>query len=515
MTSDNQSEQEALQNGAPLTPVIVTELEKPNQYKPLGEQRKAVRRQEMMVSFLLFGMLSFGMGLALPAITLNQLTDPSAPIHLDKSEASWFASVSSITCPFGSLLTGYLLDKVGRKWTLIVSNLIALTSWALMALTVQQDHHIVFIQLLMSRLLIGLAMGMASSPSGVYSAEIALPKIRTRLILGGSLAISLGVLAVYVLGYFIRSDWHLVASLLLGFQIVSVLMMIPVIETPGWLLSKGRFQEAKASLSYFRGLEKDETHDEVDTEFELLMKSMNSGGNDRKIPFRKSLRLPEVYKPLLIMCGLLFCSQWSGIYVVVVYAVQIASGTESTMDPLLCAVFIGLARVLTTFLLGFILEKMGRRQAVMISAFGMFVCMFLLAHSKSIPIPYFSAITMIGYIVFSALGIWTLPFFIAAEVFPQNVRGVCSGLIGFFVYVMAFLILKAHPYFVDWMGYSHVLMFYALVALLSVLFVYFCLPETKGKTLQDIEEYFRTGKKGVQERAKEIEMQDTFLKTKA
>ncbi|XP_055916158.1 uncharacterized protein LOC129949001 [Eupeodes corollae] len=515
---DNQTELETLRQNGNVKPTIVCGSKQPVQYKPLGEQPKAVRRQERMIFLLIIGMLAFGMGLALPAVTLDQLTDPKERIHLDKSEASWFASISTITCPLGSLLTAFVMDKIGRKRTFIVFNCIAIVSWAFMALAVQENPETVFIQLMLSRCLIGVAMGMGSSPPGVYAAEISLPKIRSRLILGTSLAIASGVLAIYVLGYFIRGDWHLLAMVLFGFQVVCVLLLIPVIDTPSSLLARGKPSDAKAALSYFRGLDAHETHEEVDAEFDLLVKSNSSGQNEKKIPFRKSLRLPEVYKPLLIICGLFFCQQFAGIYVVVVYAVQIASESGSTVDPILCAVFIGVARVLTTCVLGFILEKMGRRQAAMISALGMSISMFLLSTSKNFPIPYFSATVMIIYIVFSALGLWTLPFFIASEVFPQKVRGACSGVIGFFAYVMAFLVLKAHPFLVDWMEYNNVLRLYAGIAMFSVFYVYVFLPETKGKTLQEIEEYFRKskGKKEVQNvEILEVELQESFIKTKA
>lgn len=515
MSNNNQPELETLQNGDRKRE-IVSDTNRPYQHKPVGEQSTAVRRQELMTSLLLIGMLAFGMGLALPAVTLNQLTDPNEKIHFDKDEASWFASVSSLTCPLGSLVAAFFMDKIGRKRTFVVFNAMAIASWALMASAVQDDPETVYIQLIISRCLIGVAMGMASSPSGVYAAEISLPKTRSRLILGSSLAIASGVLMIYVLGYFIRSDWHLLAIILFIFQIVSVLLLIPVIETPSWLLSKGKDKEAKLSLSYFRGLKSHQTHDEVDAEFEVLSKSINTVTNsEQKVKFQKSLNRPEVYKPLLIMCGLFFCQQFSGIYVIVVYAVQVAAEAGSSVDPILCAVFIGLTRVLTTCLLGFILEKMGRRQAAMISASGMCVCMFMLASSKYLQIPFFAATTMIVYIFFSALGIWTLPFFIAAEVFPQNVRGACSGVIGFFAYVMSFLILKVHPYLVNWIGYNYALVFYATISGFTVLYVYVFLPETKGKTLQEIEEYFKSGSKGASKREMEVEMEEIFVKTNA
>uniref|UniRef100_A0A0K8V0B4 Solute carrier family 2, facilitated glucose transporter member 6 n=1 Tax=Bactrocera latifrons TaxID=174628 RepID=A0A0K8V0B4_BACLA len=158
MTENNPVKSEELEslttkNGK--TAQIVSGLNRPTEKIPLGEQSRAVRRQELMVLLGNIGLLSTGMALSLPTVTLRQLMDPNETVHLSESQASWFASINTLSCPLGGLLSGFLLDKMGRKNTLYVLNGIALASWALMALAVESNADIVFIQLMVSRFCIG------------------------------------------------------------------------------------------------------------------------------------------------------------------------------------------------------------------------------------------------------------------------------------------------------------------------------------------------------------------------
>lgn len=99
-------------------------------------------------------------------------------------------------------------------------------------------------------------MGLSSAPVGVYSAEISTPKIRGRLILGTSISVAGGITVIYILGYFIRDDWRLISMICCAFQLIALLCVIPLPESPNWLLTKSRLAEARKSLNYFRGLEK-------------------------------------------------------------------------------------------------------------------------------------------------------------------------------------------------------------------------------------------------------------------
>lgn len=113
------------------------------------------------------------------------------------------ASINAIACPFGGLLCSYVLDKYGRKKTLYTINLLSVISWGMMAMASRVDRELMFIQLLVARFIIGICIGLSSSPSAVYSAEIAHPSLRGRISVLTSLTIGLGVLLIYTLGYFI------------------------------------------------------------------------------------------------------------------------------------------------------------------------------------------------------------------------------------------------------------------------------------------------------------------------
>lgn len=113
------------------------------------------------------------------------------------------ASINAIACPIGGLLCSYVLDKYGRKKTLYTINMLSVVSWGMMAMASSVDKELMFIQLLVARFIIGICIGLSSSPSAVYSAEIAHPTLRGRISVITSVTIGLGILLIYVLGYFI------------------------------------------------------------------------------------------------------------------------------------------------------------------------------------------------------------------------------------------------------------------------------------------------------------------------
>lgn len=251
---------------------------------------------------------------------------------------------------------------------------------------------------------------------------------------------------------------------------------------------------------------------------------MSNGVDGKKPPsFFRSLKEPEVYKPLLIMVGFFIFQQFSGVVVVVVFAVQIASKAGVDIDPVLCAVLVGTARLTMTCFMGVILEKYGRRPAGMGSASGMSVCMILLAASSWFPVikevlPALPALCIVLHIVFSTLGLLTLPFFMTSEVYPQKVRGPAAGMTMFLGLTFSFLVLKIYPNMVDIMGDENVFAFYGIVAMLAVGYIYFLIPETKGRTLLEIEEYFRSGRRPStffhhnHRPDTEVEMKEVFVK---
>lgn len=149
-------------------------------------------------------MISSGIGLGYPAITTQLLLRDDAEIILTASQVSWFASITAIASPFGSPLSGYLTDKIGRRSTLMVVNVIATISWVLIGFSSRDDANIFFIELMIGRALIGVTIGMMTTPAVMYTSEICHPKLRGRLtVLSTPLFVSLGTVVAYLLGYLI------------------------------------------------------------------------------------------------------------------------------------------------------------------------------------------------------------------------------------------------------------------------------------------------------------------------
>ncbi|XP_055374301.1 facilitated trehalose transporter Tret1-2 homolog [Condylostylus longicornis] len=485
--------------------------------KPLGLRTRAVLRQVSMVVLANLCSVPGGMALGLPTVTLAQLKDTRNSYALNESQGSWYASINAIACPLGSLLSSYLLDKIGRKRTVISVNIISILSWIILATSsFHEDNLIFFIQVMISRFLMGISMGLASSPCGVYAAEISHPSLRGRLTLGTSVGIATGVFIIYTIGYFIRDDWRLISILALGYTIIAFMLAFIIVESPSWLLSKRRNEEAKQVLRYFNGIKKSDTnvYNEIENDFATMEKSLSNPNGQKKEKLWIMLKRPEVWKPLLIMIGFFAFQQFSGTFVVIVYAVQLSIDAGVNIDPVLCAIIIGLTRLLTTFLVGFIYDKWGRRPPAILSGFGMSICMILLAACTWYPdlgnIPYFAVGCIIVYILTSTLGLLTLPFSMLSEVYPPKIRGPCAGITTCFGYLMSFIAVNRYMAMVDGIGKENVFAFYGAVSFLSIIFLYLFLPETKGKSLIEIEEYFIYGKDGKLAKKANLERRETI-----
>ncbi|XP_036330750.1 facilitated trehalose transporter Tret1-like [Rhagoletis pomonella] len=486
-----------------LSPLITKALKK-KPAKPLGERKKAVRRQELMVLLGNACVVSSGMSVSLPSVSLPQLTSPDDIYQLNTEEISWFASINSMACPIGGLIVGYLMDRFGRKNTMLLTNVVGLIGWVLLVTAPYQSaRHAIFLQLLLGRFISGLMMGAVLSPIGSYSAEISLPRIRGRLILGTSIAIATGILTMYVLGLIIRNQFQMVCIISAIYQCVAFCCILPMPESPSWLLQKGYAEKARKSLKYFRGLSENDntTYDEFENELALIKKTSDQSRADAaNESLLQVIRAREVYKPLIMMIGFFFFQQFSGIVIIIVFAAQIATSAGVSADPMLVAVFVGIARIVTTFFMSTIFERWGRRPAGMLSAAGMTVCMFLLAANGWWPVigesfALLPIICIVLHIIFSTLGLLTLPFLMISEVFPQRVRGSANGVTLFVGLTFSFSVVKLYPTIESLIGTPNSFFGFGFISLLGLVFIIFVVPETKGRTLLEIENYFRTGRR--------------------
>jgi MFS family permease len=280
------------------------------------------------------------------------------------------ASILSVSQIFGCLACGPILDAFGRKRTLMFTSVPFAVGWAVLC-AVPYPAHLGL--LLLGRVITGVAAGIASIPATVYIGEIATDRFRGMLVAWPSVGMSVGILLVYLLGWGLRDDWRLVSGIIVALQVlVPVLVFFCLKESPSWLLSKGREDEAEQSFRWIREVGKhDQIPDEIRQEFEDLHDHAKRKAKIHKeVPristienimddnptfanvkqetrFQKvwrqvaSLGKPDVWKPLVIHNLYFFFMQFGGIQVVSTYAVDIMESSGVSIDSYVAAVLLG------------------------------------------------------------------------------------------------------------------------------------------------------------------------------
>lgn len=215
----------------------------------------------------------------------------------------------------------------------------------------------------------------------------------------------------------------------------------------------------------------------------------------------KEFGKPQLYKPFLIMVSFFVIQQFSGIFAVFIYAARFSLEAGVVIDEFLSAVLIGAIRLVTNLVIAFASDKYGRKPLAIISGVGMFLSMTGLAVCSAYPLKDTSfqvlpAVLLYIFVSTGTFGILTLPFAMVAEIFPQKSRGFAVGITIAIGFLLSFVNIKTFATVFDYFGSFWIFSFYALVALVGIAFAVFILPETKGKSLQEIEDYFlRTSSK--------------------
>ena len=311
---------------------------------------------------------------------------------------------------------------------------------------------------------------------------------------------------VYVMGSLFQDNWRLVAGVCCFFPAVSIAAVWYVLpESPVWLMSRGYVQEAENSMRRVRGVPReDDFPDDLQQELEAMINS--STRLDKKSSWKDRinfLKRPEAYKPFLIMNVFFFFQQFSGIYVVIMYTVTIVRETGVQVDGYLVTVLIGISRLVTSFILSYASTRCGRRLLCNISGIGMTLSLGLLAGFLSLThdgVIGPETVKTFGWVPITALllsvmmgtvGFLTLPFAMLGEVFPARIRGWACGVSTFLGTIYFFLAIKLFPQMRSWIEFHNICTIYAATVAIGTVFTYFYLPETHGKTLKEIESFFR------------------------
>ncbi len=399
--------------------------------------------------------------------------------HLESFMLGWVVAIFEVGCMAGTFLTAWLTDKYGRKKTLIFTAFILILTTIAVALSQNA------FDLAGWRFAQGIGVGAASVLSPMYIAEIAPASIRGKLVTTNQLTIILGILLATIVSYYFGDPnnveswrWMFGAAAIPATIFFVALFVIP--ESPRWLV-KAHFND-KAEKVLKKIGDNDFAQKEL-TEIVESLKSNTKQGSYKQL-FGKVL-LPT----LLIGFGLATLQQFSGANSVTAYMQMIFEKANINIkDGLLNAVFVGLVFFLFTILAIALIDKMGRKKLMLVGTSGMALMLFLLAWS-------FDSANVNGTIVFifvmAYIGIYAftlapVTWVLLSEIFPNHIRSKALSLASCVLWLATFLVVFISPYLLK---LSPVVNFsiFGVCNIIGFFFVWRWVPETKGKTLEELE----------------------------
>lgn len=447
-------------------------------------------RQVFASSGPLIVTIASGMTSGYSAILLPQLAEANSTIRPTKQMESWIASMAPLPMALGCILGGILMERYGRRMAHIITCFPYIIGWACLALAVNIE------MILVGRFLTGICVGLLGPPSSVYIAEIAEPRYRGFLLAGVSLAIASGLMFSHLLGTFF--SWQLTAVICGICPVLCLLLIYAVPESPSWLTNQNRHMEAKAAFLWCRGTDPHNRQELTD-----LLERSTKITQTTKLSFSETLeniRKPEFLKPLFILSLFFLTVQWAGNNAVAFYSVSIMQQTVQHVDKYVAMLAIDGIRTGMSIIACILLKKCGRRPLTMISGFGTAASLGVLGlylHLSPIykdllaPYSFIPLVALASYIVFISIGLVPLPWAMTGELFPLKLKGLGSGFTTCLNFLAFFFVVKTSPDMFEALGTGGAFLTYGAIALVGAIVLCFVLPETKDKTLQDIERQFR------------------------
>lgn len=411
-------------------------------------------------------------------------------------QQGWVISSAGYGCFLGAISAGYLTSTLSRKYTLILAAVLYIISAAGSGIADSLSVLVCF------RIILGLSIGMIAMTSPMYIAEISPPNIRGKMVTYHQLAMVIGFILPFLISLFMSGGHTSHADkvsfgwrLMFWFEIIpavvffAFLFVIP--HSPRWLMLKGRDQQALTVLNQLT-----DDVQESRTEYTLIAKSLSeSTAPARKLLFRKGLGFA-----LLIGILLAIFQQATGIVAILIYSGEIFSqalgyGPEQALIPQL---WVSLVNLIFTFIAIYTVDSWGRKPLLMLGMSGMLLG--LLALSFSVYGQQMGILSLLGVLLFVgafAMSMGPVVWVILAEIFPNNVRSLAMSIvIGAQCLTSALvtngfpILHKSHLNTVNFNGALPYLLF-ASVCVIAILFVWRLVPETKGKTLEEMEQLWQ------------------------
>lgn len=406
-------------------------------------------------------------------------------IIVEEDDEGWIASFATLGALVSCIPTGILCDYIGRKVTMLLLVIPFVIGWLLIIFANSID------MIFAGRFVTGFAGGAFCVAAPLYAAEIAEKSIRGTLGSYFQLLLTVGILLAYVISAF--ADVFAYTIVCAIFPIVFGVTFFFQPETPVYSMKKGNDENARSALIKLRGKDYD-----VDGEMKEIKLSLEESEKS-KVSLLEAFKSIQAKKATIITFALMFFQQLSGINAVIFYAGKIFKEAGTSLEPKHATIIVGVFQVVATFVSSIAIDKLGRRILLMGSDLLMAIAGILLGIYFTLKerhvidkevldnmsfLPIF-AISM--FIIVFSLGFGPIPWMIASEISPNEIKSTLSSVGGTFNWFLAFIVTK---FYGDLTKNNTDVTFYifSLISIIGIVFVYFVVPETKGKSLEQIQQ---------------------------
>ncbi len=435
------------------------------------------------------------------AVISGTISSVSGQFSLDTIQQGWYVGCALVGSIIGVLFAGTLSDSIGRKKTM----LIAATLFCLSAIFCAASAG--FVQLVCFRIIGGMGIGIVSIVSPVYISEVSPADRRGTMVSLYQLAVTIGFLAAYIVNFWIQdaaqsaqysSGWwrHVMQDEMwrgmLGSMTVPAIMYFIVIffipESPRWLIVKGEGGKASAILTRIYS-------DRAAAETQMSETKASIEGET--VSEWKALLQPGILKAVIIGSAIAILGQFMGVNAVLYYGPEIFSDAGlSSGDSMFSQVLVGAVNMLTTVIAVFIIDKVGRKQLIYWGVSGMILSLimiglyFLCGEDWGLGNGFLLSFFLF-YVFCCAISISAVVFVLLSEMYPNSVRGRAMSVAGLALWIGTYLIGQLTPWLLENLTPAGTFFLFAAMCVPYILIMWKAVPETTGKTLEEIEEYWK------------------------
>ncbi|XP_063897929.1 facilitated trehalose transporter Tret1 [Helicoverpa armigera] len=456
-------------------------------------------RQSWTMSAVLINMFGQGLVLSFPSSLLPALQHPDSPIRVDLDTASWLGSIAGVAGIPGFLTSSFLMDLYGRKLTHFLVILPAVVGW----LMIHFANNVTC--LMIGRFLCGLSGSATVSLGAIVIGEYTSPKYRGVFLYLKNAAVCLGALFMHIITGFLH--WRTISLVAVIPFLIALFIVYTWPESPAWLVKKQQYDKSEKAFYWLRGKTEEscrEIKDTIRAQKERLSKpKLQQTYVEKTMNFFKKFTQKDFIKPFIIIMLACLVLEMSLRHVFPAYLLHIMSKiTGETSQSFYYTLGSDIIITGSAVFASALVKIMNRRTLLFSTGFAAFgvlmaVSTYLFLEDKGI-IPgdrqWIPLSMLVFYFMFANLGCAPIPIALVGEIFPLAHRGTGLALSGVWIAICLMAGLQSTPHLIDSIKVYGFFAVYGIIMGISLLMLYFILPETKDRTLQEIENYFNYGR---------------------